>query len=248
MKYMFFFTIILLLAGAGAGQSALAAETNTVASIWTCSFLPGKDMEDLRTWRDFYAAQLQGLDSAEAQSVTAFMWTPRFSGAEVDLVWFEYHENLNVASRAIAAYDSSGIGAAVDGMWESIVDCQSNQSFRRQIHAGERFNITPPVIVESFRCVFKPGMGFTQVENALNRWSSVLDQLPQSDEFIAYMFTPFHSAADFDVSFYGVYDNIIDYGAMTTDYLTSDSGQRMDARWREIQRCESRLWNADRMM
>jgi len=248
MKKLLFSTFIASLTLLGFSQSAMAAETGTVAGVWTCSFLPGKDMEDLTTWRDFYAAQLEELDSEEAQSVSAFMWTPRFSGAEVDLVWFEYHENLNVSSRAIAAYDASGIGAAVDGMWESIVDCQSSQSFRRQIYAGDRFNVTPPVIVESFRCVFNPGMGYTEVEDALGRWSSVLDELPQTDEFVAYMFTPFHSAIGFDVSFYGVYDNIIDYGAMTTDYLTSSSGQQMDARWREIQKCESRLWNANRMM
>ena len=248
MKKSFFSVLLATLMFLNAGNSVFAAETDPVAGIWTCSFLPGKDMQDLMTWRDFYAAQLEELDSEEAKSVTAFMWTPRFMGADVDFVWFEYHENLNVSSRAIAAYDASGIGASVDGMWESIVDCQSSQSFRRQIYAGDRFNVTPPVIVESFRCVFKPGMGFDDVQGALVAWSSVLDQLPQTDQFMAYMFTPFHSASEFDVSFYGVYDNIIDYGAMTTDYLTSADGQRMDARWREIQRCESRLWNANRMM
>lgn len=153
-----------------------------------------------------------------------------------------------MSSRAIAAYDASGIGAAVDGTWESIVDCQSSQSFRRQIYAGDNFNVTPPSIVESFRCVFEPGMGFEEVEEALVAWSAALDQLPQTDKFIRFMYTPFHSASEFDVSFNGVYNNIIDYGSMTTDYLTSADGQRMDARWREIQRCESRLWNARGMI
>ena len=228
-------------------HSATAQETDTVASIWTCSFLPGKDMDDLETWRDFFASQLEQLGS-ETEGFSSFMWTPRFAGAAVDLVWFEYSENLNASSRFSEAYESSGIGPSVDGMWESILDCEGSQSFRRQVWAGDNFSVTPPVVVETFRCVFLPGMGFSQVEEALNAWSGVQNELPRSDEFIAFMFTPFHAASEFDVSFYGVYDSITDYGSIATNYLASSSGQRMDARWREIQRCESRLWDARQML
>ncbi|NKB32670.1 MAG: hypothetical protein GKR91_06195 [Pseudomonadales bacterium] len=239
--------LIIVVCSLGISPSLTAAETETVADIWGCSFLPGKDMQDLEGWRDYYQTQLEELGSA-GESLQAFMWTPRFAGAEVDFVWFEYQANLNVSARFSEAYDSSGIGSVVDGMWESIVDCQHNQNFRRQIYTGANFNVTPPVVVESFRCVFHPGKGFADVEEALIAWSRVLDGLPQSDRFIAYMFTPFHAALGFDVSFYGVYDSITDYGSLTTDYLTSDSGQQMQAHWLSIQRCESRLWNARAMI
>lgn len=243
-------TIVLFLSCTLASfQSAQAQETEIVADIWACSFMPGKDMDDLEIWRDFYRAQLDSLDSEEAQAVTAFMWTPRFAGAEVDLVWFEYHENLNVAARAYTAFEEGGIGPSVDGMWESILDCEGNQNFRRQIYTGSDFAVTgDSAIIETFRCNFKPGMGFPQVEEALTRWSGVVDSMPNSDEFIAFMFTPFHSGTGYEVSFYGVYDTLIDYAAQTTDYLTSNQGQAMNLRWQEILLCESRLWTGRQMM
>lgn len=231
----------------GLGQTSIAAETETVADIWSCSFKQGKNMEDLQGWIDYYETELGSLGTG-GDALQAFMWTPRFAGAPVDFVWFEYHENLNASSRFSETYDASGIGPVVDGMWESIVECSHNQNFRRQIYAGANFSVTPPVVVESFRCVFNPDKGFSDVEEALVRWSNVLDGLPQTDRFIGFMFTPFHTALEFDVSFYGVYDSITDYGSMTTDYMTSDSGAQMLAHWREIQRCESRLWNAQRMI
>ncbi len=229
-------------------QPASAQETEPVANVWACSFKPGKDMADLEVWRDFYREQLDTLESEDARAITAFMWTPRFAGANVDLVWFEYDDNLNAHARSVQAFFASGIAPSVDGMWESIVDCESSQSFRRQIYAGSNFSVTSPVVIESFRCNFKPGMGFEQVEELLPRWVSVNERLPRGDEFASFMFIPFHTSGEYDVSYYGVYDSMIDYGEMSTYYFTSSEAQAVDARWREIERCESRLWTGRQMM
>jgi len=237
--------IILSLTFAG---SSIAQETPTLASIWTCNFRDGKSMDDLEAWADFWVEQMERMGADEFGGIRAAAWTPGMAGAEFDVIWLEYYDNLNSFARGAQVYSASPLSVPVETMWEGIVDCENSHHFRTNIFQGDNVELNDPATIETFRCRFHPGRSMIDVEQALVRWRNVLGDLGGTQRFVAYMFNPLHSTSGFDVSYYGVYDSMVDYAHSTTDFLTSAEGQAMNNEWNSIHRCESSLFTGNRII
>lgn len=228
--------------------SSAAQETPTLATVWTCNFKDGKSMEDLEAWADFWSEQVDRIGADEFNDMRAVAWTPIMAGAQFDVIWLEYHDNLNSFARGAQTYNASPLSVPVETMWEGIVDCENSHHFRTNIFQGDNVEINDPATIETFRCRFHPGKSMIDVEQALVRWTNVLGDVGATQRFVAYMFTPFHSTSGFDVSYYGVYDSMVDYAQSTTDFLTSVQGQAMNNEWNSIHRCESSLFTGNRII
>jgi len=223
--------------------SVQAADTGPVSEIFACNFKDGKDMSDNEASIAFFLEQREKIGSRDLDSMQTTMWWPQISNSGIDTIWMDTFPNLSAFGRAKDAFKESEQFAALQATYEKVDTCTSSLHQRRQIYDGGELAVTAPATLQTFRCTFNPGKTMADVEVALNQWSSVLDDLGTYKGTVAYMFTPLITASPFDVSYYMVHDNYADYAATNSSYLSSDAGQQMDARWQEIHRCETGLWN-----
>lgn len=229
-------------------SNSVAQETPTLATVWACNYKDGKSMEDLAAWAEFWSESVDRMGADEFDDMRAVAWTPNRAGAEFDVIWLEYHDNLNSYARGAEVYGASPLSVPVETMWEGIVDCENSTHFRTNIFQGDDVQIDDPATIETFRCRFHPGKSMVDVEQALARWSNILSNQEGSQKVVSYMFTPLHSSSGFDVSYYHVFDNLVEYAEGTTEYLTSTEGQAMNNEWNSIHRCESSLFTGNRII
>jgi hypothetical protein len=224
-----------------------AAETGPVREFYACTFNEGKGMADLESFRDFLVEQIDKIGSPDVSAGVSFVWTPYKTNPGPDFLWFDMSANLNALGRAADAFNSSPEGApAVQARIDEVASCgAAGIVYHDQIYDGGE-DIGPPesgaALLEFFSCQLNPGKTLADARAAVDVWRGVLDGLGIYKSYDAYMWTPLIATTEYDLSYFAVHNNMTDYAARQTAYVTSDAGRNADAGFGEVHRCDSALW------
>jgi hypothetical protein len=225
---------------------ASAAETGPVREFYACSLLEGKTMDDVMEIRDELAKQIEKTGNADLSNRVSILWTPVKTDQQIDFLWFDLHESLNAMGRAEAAFVASGGSAVINGMAAETVRCGAGIVTHEQIYAGpSQLDGQGAVVVESYRCNLRPGKSVADAAEVVEDWAKVIDGLDGFDTFQGYMQTPVISSAPSDLYYFLVHADIAEFAARTTAYRTSKGGMAVDARFNDVHRCDSALWNGE---
>jgi len=201
-------------------------------------------MDDLMAIRDVIEKEVENSDDADLSNQVSFLWTPVKTNGEIDFLWFDMHASLNAMGRASMAFESSDAGATVGELAAETVQCATGIVTHDTIYQGSELpGGEGPVLVESYRCELRPGKTVADAQQVVESWRGVIDSLSGYDSFVGYMQTPVVSQSSADLYYFLVHADIAEYAARTSTYRTSETGAEVDARFNDVHRCESALWN-----
>lgn len=226
--------------------TANAAETGPVREFYACTFNEGKGMSDLESARDFLVEQIDKIGSPDLSAGVSFVWTPYKANTQADFLWFDMSANLSALGRAADAYNNSEEGKAAEARFGEISNCGAAGIVNHeQIYDGGE-DISPPedgaALLEFFSCKLNPGKTLADARAAVDVWHAAIEGLGTHTSYDAYMWTPLVATTDYDLSYFAVHNNMTDYTARQTAYITSDAGAKADAGFGEVHHCDAALW------
>ena len=242
---------VFLLAGFAMAVSAVsfAAETGMVREVYACSYVDGKDKDDLLAAKDYMVKQM---DKVGLKPTQTFIWTPWKASVDFDVLWFTNHENLNAFGREADAMLGSGVNDAVEARFAEVVDCGvSALAFRRTIYDGGSFKAPEngPVVIRSSRCTLKHNQGMDQVEDFVSHLKGVLDNTGLHESYLAFMSTPMLGGpGGVDLFLYAVNDSVSSYTERMTEIYTTEAGQMLGRHFNQVMDCDTSLWMGERII
>ena len=228
----------------------IAAETGPMREFYACTFNEGKGMADLESVRDFVVEQIDKIGSPALSAMVSFVWTPYKTNTQADFLWFNMNENLNALGRAADAFNNSEEGAAAQARFGKVANCAAaGIVYHDQIYDGSEEISVPEggaALLETFTCKLNPGKTLDDARAAVNVWRGVLDGLGMHTSYDAYMQTPLVASTPYDLLYFAVHNNMTDYAARQTAYVTSDAdadaGAEADRGFAEVHHCDSAMW------
>ena len=109
-----------------------------IREAFVCNYRDGKGLEDVLAARDYYVEQF---GKADLETPQAFVWTPWKSYGDIDLLWFNVHEDFATFARRSDAGAGTDAVAAIMARFNKVADCQSGLLSREVVFDGGKFDI-----------------------------------------------------------------------------------------------------------
>jgi hypothetical protein len=209
--------------------------------VFVCNYKDGKGMQDVMGARDFYVAQSK---KAKLDVPQAFIWTPWKSFSDIDMLWFNVHEDFAAfAARADAGAGSAEM-AAVAERFDSVADCNSGLMSREVVFDGGKFEIkNPPAVIGSNACMLRKGVRTDDLKELWGHARTVLGGMKEYENHIVYATTPLTpGAASPDIFVYSVHESATAMATKQAAFMKSEDGSLLASHFDSLLDCNNSLW------
>ena len=235
---------IVLLAALLLPFEARAGDTGQVSEIFACDFNEGKTWADFERVNTRFGEILKEIGGAAAD-FRAFVWRPFRGNQDLTYLWAGYFENYRVLGEHWQAIRESGREDEINALWGELETCQSGLTTAELIYDSPEIpadDAKGPAVLESFRCTLQPGKTLEDVNDAVAKWQTHVNDVGLP--FDVYMRTPIVSGSSFSHSYFVVHRDLSDYGANISEWRTHPNTPEIDAMLNEVQSCRNALWES----
>lgn len=185
---------------------------------WTCNFLDGKSMGDLKAFtKDFNA----WLDGEEYTDYFAALVVPHYFGEKMfDVGWLGAWRDGNAMGSGTDLWQADG--GELAAKFASIVDCGSHTQFgSMRMRAPGDGPDDGQFVLEFTNCSIKKGRNFKEVMDGMKTWADYQDA--NGFEASEWMMFPIHGESDDDYDF-KVVNGFDDHTARGADFERMGNG------------------------
>ncbi|MCZ6640920.1 MAG: hypothetical protein O7F71_05045 [Gammaproteobacteria bacterium] len=227
--------------------TALAADSPPIVEAYGCNFVDGKGMADLDAVAEYYASNRSKIDSPELQKLRSVVWTPFRGSVDVDLVWFNSNVTLNEWGSLTDAYESSSVGRDIQAKFDAVALCETSGLYTNEVllRTDKQFEQDDGVMIESFRCEYRPGQGVVDSDAAIAAWKPVFEKAVSATNSAAFVARrqPIISGSGFDLGYLVVWDDATAYAEGNSAYRADPDSAEADGLFAAAHRCRSALFN-----
>jgi len=226
--------------------SLAAAETNVVEAF-ACTLQPGKTMKDVEAVANYFAAERSKIASPALQKMVSRTWTPTVGRVPFDFVWFNSNLTYTEWGAATKAFNASPVGADVLARFNAVADCPSTGLYATEMlfnNLADKPFDGDAVVIESFLCTLHEGKSLADSDAAIAAWKPVFEKAVGSTGASSFVGrrTPIISGADFDLSYFAVWQDAATYAATNEAYRMNPNGVKADGMFNSAHRCQSALF------
>jgi hypothetical protein len=212
-----------------------------IREVFVCNYNDGKGIQDVMDARDFYVSQSKkaGLDVPQA-----FIWTPWKSFSDIDLLWFNVHEDFAAFAKQADAGAGSAEMAAVTEKFDSVADCNSGLMSREVVFDGGKFEIeNPPAIIGSNACMLKKGMRADDLTQLWSHARTVLGSMKEYENHIVFATTPLTPGpATPDIFVYSVHESATAMATKQAALMKTEGGRLLASHFNSLLDCNNSFW------
>ena len=209
--------------------------------VFVCNYKDGKGMQDVMEARDFYVAQSK---KAKLDVPQAFIWTPWKAFSDIDMLWFNVHEDFAAFAKLSDAGAGSPEMAAVTERFDTVADCNSGLLNREVIFDGGKFEIkNPPAVIASNACMLKKGVRPGDLKDLWSHARMVLGGMKEYENHIGYASTPLTPGAGTpDIFVYNVHESATAMANKQAAFVKSEAGMELSRHFNSLLDCTNSLW------
>jgi hypothetical protein len=247
LKQILVLMTLPILATVSTGINAAEAPPAPVMEAYTCSFNPGKDMDDLMAARDYYVKQADkgGVTLGATYLLSLFKGSLPF-----DLVWMTPHDSLAAFAATTEAHAASPAVAGVQARFDAVVDCTPNLNsltpvFQKEGNAPDG----EPAFIAAYACTTHDGIGPVEVQDLRGHIAGTVGSLGDAAPNLMFTLEPITAGpTDLDVILFAVNDSVSAWANFTTAVRSSPGGPNLGRHFAAVADCDLALWNAQRVI
>ena len=228
--------------------TARAADSPQVIEGFGCTFLPGKDFDDLDKAIDFFKAQVPKIKSPELQKMGSVLWVPYRGSVNADFIWINTNLTLNEWGRSSVAYYGSEEGRAAEDTFFKVAECPTSGLATNEVlfETEEGFMDNESMLLQSYRCQLHPGKTIADTDAAIAAWKPAFEKAVKTTNAASLVMrrVPLVSGSGFDLTYATIWDDEAAYGEVNSAYLTDPNGVKADSLFNQAHRCESAMFKA----
>ena len=236
--------LLLLFLGAPALADSHDDAGPGITETFTCEFRDGKDGEDLMAAVDFWASQIDRIDSKDLDNYFGALLIPFRATVPTpgydDWGWVGYWESLNAMGRGLTAYLGSEAGQAADARFIEMSECRSNLWLRTELVSNypEEDSTPEADAVELYFCTFREGTDFAAVEAAESGFIAANGSAPIAVD----RWVPFLANTPLDLIYLVAHEDLSSFTSFNSRWQFSETGQSNLAEFNEIMNCEAGIF------
>jgi len=241
LKQILIASVVFMFGTLGLGMQANAQ--STMGEVFICNYDGGNGMDDLLKAKDFYLKQAE---KAGAPTPPAFVWTPVKVGADIDFLWFNYHQSAaDYGATADAWAASPEIQAALE-RFNDMSTCQSALFTQEQTYNGGVELSTDAAYIQSSACNFRSGSDLADLRSHITNY---LDGAGTHKSFILFERSPVTSNQNTpDVRFASIHNNASEWAARFESINGTDEGQMLARHFNSVLDCTTSHWSSTNMV
>ncbi len=231
------------------GFTAHAQEASGVLQLFACKLAPGKTGENVWSVLEMVRANVDRSAPDYDPAFGVFVWTPFRQATGYDYIWGIANANLEGMAAGATNYVESGNAALMGPRFAALGECEASVAFVDQLTQGELGSgedRVPDAAVETFSCTMRDGTDMDDVVAASRFWQQQMGKIESADlaKYRGSLVRPFRGGTgEADFGWIGSYPDWMSFARGTDAYYGSKEGQAADARFAQISRCRSALWN-----
>ena len=231
---------------ASADNHGEPADGPGVMATFACNFNDGKDMDDLRSARDFYVRET-GKEGLEVPP--AYVWNRFKGGVPFDHIWFDLYANLGAFTADVAAYGAADTDR-IEERFASVASCENNLFTVKAIHVGGSASPGAETsFITSNACTLKHGIGDQEVLDFENHARGVLGSMDAYNETAVYIATPItHSPTSADRYIFSVNPTVTAWSEGQAAFAASPDTGILTRHFNLTFNCMTSLWFAEEMV
>lgn len=240
-------TLLSVLVGfIGVGAHGEEAGPPGVLAAFACNFKDGKDMDDLRSVRDYY---LREAEKAGVPTPEAYVWTRFKGGVPFDHIWFDLHADLADFAASSEAW-RNGDMSKVDARFDELETCEANIATVRPIFmGGEAAPGSDSTFISSNACTLRHGVGPDDLADLEGHINGVLSGLDQFNSTAIFAATPVSDGTNrADVFIFGVNPSPSAWAASIAALNGAPGGPALGRHFNATLDCATSLWFAEQVV
>jgi hypothetical protein len=241
MKYV----LISLLTLTGFSVKAEEAPPPAILEAFQCSFIAGKDRDDLMAARDYYLKQAQ---KAGIEPESAYVWWLYKGQVPFDFVWFNLHANLGAFGASADQGAASSEMAGVRDRFYSVANCSSGISVVMPVFQRVAPGEAAPNLISSSACQLRRGAGPDDVDDLRGHINDVMTSMGDNSPLFAFMIDPITGGPNAaDVFLVAVSDSVSGWTTFAGG-LGTPAGAQLGRHLNSVLECELSLWNGEQVV
>ncbi len=241
------FLFVALLGGVGvASHAEEAAAPPGILATYACNFNEGKDMDDLRSTRDYYVNESKkaGLSTPEA-----YVWSRFKGGVPFNHIWFDLYANLDDFAADAEEWNNADT-SKIDARWNALEVCEANVSTVTPLFLGGEANPgSESTFVSSFACNFRDGVGQDEMADLESHIGMVLGGVDEYNGVAIFAATPMTQGPNSaDVYVFSINASPTAWAAGNAALQSSPGGPSLLRHFNATLDCSASLWFAEQVV
>ena len=171
-------------------------------------------------------------------------FAPWKSFSDIDLLWFNVHEDFAAFAKQADAGAGNADMAAVGERFDSVADCNSGLLNREVIFDGGKFEIeNPPAVIGSNACMLKKGVRTGDLDDLWSHAKMVLGSIKEYENHIAFRSTPITPGPTTpDIFIYSVHESATAMATKQAAFAKSEGGSGLARHFNSLLDCTNSFW------
>ena len=218
-----------------------------VIETWTCSYKPGKDIDDVLAARDYLVRQA---DRAGITLGPAYLWSLIKGEVPFDTLWLAPHADFAAFAAAADAQGGAAEMADVGARFDETGNCTARLG---DVHTVfQKPGVEPtgdPVVISSFACTLKPGVVAEDIQDLRNHMRGTVDSLGDKAPNGIFTITPTTGGPNTpDFVSFSVVDSMTAYAEFLSAIRATGEGQSLVRHFNKILDCNQALWSSQQVI
>ena len=212
---------------------------------WTCSYNPGKDIDDVLSARDYYVKQAA---KAGVDIGPTYLWSLIKGDLPFDLVWLAPHQSLAAFAASADAQAAADELSDVTARFYSAATCTPRLGNTRIVYPREVPDRgDAPAIVTAFACGVRQGVTPEGIADLEGHVADVLGSMGDNAPDVVFSLTPSTGGANTpDWLLFNVFDSMTSWADFVGGIFGSDAGQQLVRHFNGVVDCDQAIWSSQR--
>lgn len=237
---------VISLTGFGALAESQESPPQGVLESFMCSYLDGKDREDLNSAIEYHLKQAE---KAGITPAPAYLWTKFKGTADAQMIWHNVYESTAVFGAQADAEAASSEMASVNERYLSVVDCVPMLGMVSAIHQQEETDDTDANFVVSYACrthQTPSPAAFADLNRHINGELNAMGEVSPMGTFGIAPVTGDPSGPN--AVYVNVFENVSHWAAFDAQLNGTESGQMLLRHFGSMMSCATNMWASEQVI
>jgi hypothetical protein len=237
---------MISLTGSGALADSHEPPPLGVLESFMCSFIDGKDRDDLDSAIQYHLKQAE---KAGIPLAPAYLWTKFKGTADTQMIWHNAYESTAAFAAQMDAEAASSEMAAVNERYLSVVDCMPMLGKVSAIHQQEGANNGEDHFIVSYACKTHQAPNRAAFSDLHRHINGELTAMGETSPMGAFAIEPVTGDPSGPNAVYvNVFENVSQWAAFDAHLNGTESGQMLLRHFGSMMSCATNMWASEQVI